>query len=92
MAHEYEGNMANEFDSFDDSQISDREVESMNAIKLAILFHELYEKHAPEFGYETKDETKIFKANTPNGKLMIKVCREIQNHVKIEIPRDCSRF
>ncbi|MCP4103095.1 MAG: hypothetical protein GY750_17000 [Lentisphaerae bacterium] len=56
----------------------------MNAIKLAILFHELYEKHAPEFGYETKDETKVFKAHTPNGKLMIKVCRDIQKHVKIE--------
>jgi len=56
----------------------------MNAIKLAILFHDLYEEHAPEFGYETKDETKIFKAHTPNGKLMIKVCREIQKHVQIE--------
>jgi len=56
----------------------------MNAIKLAILFHELYEKHAPEFGYETRDETKTFKAHTPNGKLMIKVCREIQKHVKID--------
>ncbi len=56
----------------------------MNAIKLAILFHELYEKHAPEYGYETNDETKIFKAYTPNGKLMIKVCREIQKTVKME--------
>ena len=56
----------------------------MNAIKLAILFHELYEKHAHEYGYETKDETKIFKAYTPNGKLMIRVCREIQKIVKVE--------
>ena len=56
----------------------------MNAIKLAILFHELYEKHAHEYGYETNDETKVFKAHTPNGKLMIRVCREIQKHVKIE--------
>ena len=56
----------------------------MNAIKLAILFHELYEEHAHEFGYETKEETKTFNAYTPNGKLMIKVCREIQKHVKIE--------
>tara|TARA_R110000737_G_scaffold349446_2_gene385682 strand:- start:294 stop:485 length:192 start_codon:yes stop_codon:yes gene_type:complete len=56
----------------------------VNAIKLAILFHDLYEKHAHEFGYETKDETKIFKAHTPNGKLMIKVCREIQTQVRVE--------
>jgi hypothetical protein len=56
----------------------------MNAIKLAVLFHELYEKYAPEYGYETKDETKIFKAQTPNGQLMIRVCREIQKIVRVE--------
>jgi hypothetical protein len=56
----------------------------VNAVKLAVLFHKLYEKHAPEYGYDTKNETKIFKAHTPNGKLMIRVCREIQKHVKIE--------
>ena len=56
----------------------------MNAIKLAILFHELYEKFAPEYAYETKAETKEFKSYTPNGKLMIRVCREIQKTVKIE--------
>ncbi|MDO9586073.1 MAG: hypothetical protein Q7I93_06280 [Syntrophales bacterium] len=54
----------------------------MNAIKLAILFHELYEKHAPEYGYETKEQTKIFQANTPNGKLMIRVCREILKAIR----------
>ena len=56
----------------------------MNAIKLAILFHELYEEFAPEYGHETKDETKEFKAYTPNGRLMIRVCRELQKTVKIE--------
>jgi hypothetical protein len=58
--------------------------EGMNAIKLATLFHELYEQYAPEYGYETKNETKVFKAYTPNGKLMIRVCREIQKIVKVE--------
>jgi len=56
----------------------------MNAIKLAILFHELYEQYAPEYGYETKEQTKIFCSDTPNGKLMIRVCREIQKFVKVE--------
>ena len=56
----------------------------MNAIKLAILFHELYEKYAPEYGYKTRNKTKVFNATTPNGKLMIRVCREIQKHIKIE--------
>jgi hypothetical protein len=55
----------------------------MNAIKLAILFHELYEKYAPLYGYATKDETKTFDASTANGRLMIRVCREIQQHVKM---------
>lgn len=49
----------------------------MNAIKLAVKFHELYEKYAPEYGYETKETTKVFNASSPNGKLMIRVCREI---------------
>ncbi len=56
----------------------------MNPIRLAILFHELYEKYAPEYGYETNQATKIFQANTPNGKLMIRVCREIQKHIEIK--------
>jgi hypothetical protein len=50
----------------------------MNAIKLAIRFHELYEKYAPEYGYDTKEESRTFDASSPNGKLMIRICREIQ--------------
>jgi len=49
----------------------------MGAIKLATLFHNLYENYAPEYGYETRKETRIFKADTPNGRLMIRVCEEI---------------
>jgi hypothetical protein len=39
--------------------------------KLAQLFHNVYEKLAPSFGYETRQETKIFDKNSNNGKLMI---------------------
>ena len=46
-------------------------------IELAILFHNTYEKLAPSFGYETRTETKIFNPDSPNGKLMIAVCKEI---------------
>ena len=49
----------------------------MESIELAALFHSLYEKYAPEYGYITKKETRDFKAHTPNGKLMIRVCQEI---------------
>lgn len=62
-------------------------MELMNAIKLAILFHELYEKYAPEYGYETREQSKVFQAHTPNGKLMIRVCREIQKVVDVDSKR-----
>lgn len=45
--------------------------------EIAILFHNKYEELAPKFGYETRMETKEFKKNSNNGKLMIAVCREI---------------
>lgn len=46
-------------------------------VELAILFHNTYERLAPSFGYETRLDTKSFEANTPNGMLMIAVCKEI---------------
>ena len=51
----------------------------MDALELAILFHETYERLAPSFGYETRDDTKKFDPRTKNGKLMIAVCQEIIN-------------
>jgi hypothetical protein len=47
------------------------------AEKLARQFHETYEKLAPQFGYETREETRDFDATTPNGRLMVAVCGEI---------------
>lgn len=44
---------------------------------LARQFHEIYERRAPEFGYETRTETREFDPTTPNGRLMIAVCGEI---------------
>lgn len=41
---------------------------------LARRFHDLYEKLAPSFGYETREDTRTFDPSTPNGKLMIAVC------------------
>lgn len=45
--------------------------------ELAASFHEIYERLAPSFCYETRKETKDFDAATPNGQLMIYTCREI---------------
>ena len=38
----------------------------MDAKELAILFHETYEKLAPQFGYSTRIETRSFDPDTPN--------------------------
>ena len=51
--------------------------ETIEEVELAILFHNTYERLAPSFGYETRVDTKSFDTTTPNGKLMIAVCKEI---------------
>ncbi len=48
-----------------------------NAHGLAVLFHQTYERMAPDFGYETRMETREFDASTPNGQLMIAVCESV---------------
>lgn len=47
------------------------------AQRLATEFHEIYERLAPIFGYETRPDTKQFDPNSKNGKLMIAVCGNI---------------
>ena len=54
----------------------------MDALSLAKLFHEIYERRAPEFGYETRKETKEFDPTAPNGQLMVAVCGEIIKHME----------
>ncbi len=51
--------------------------EKIFAEKLARKFHNEYERLAPSFGYETRDDTKQFDPESPNGQLMIAVCEEI---------------
>ena len=50
----------------------------MTAEELARWLHDTYERLAPEFGYETRAETRQFDPTTPNGRLMIAVCGELQ--------------
>lgn len=45
--------------------------------KLAEKFHDHYERLAPYYGYSTRTETRVFNPQTPNGHLMIAVCREL---------------
>jgi len=63
-----------------DAQMLDKvepKKETLEEVELAILFHNTYEKLAPSFGYETRVDTKSFETTTPNGMLMIAVCKEI---------------
>jgi len=53
----------------------------MNGKELAVLFHETYERLAPEFGYKTREDTKEFSEYTVNGQLMIAVCNEVLCHL-----------
>lgn len=47
------------------------------AARVAVLFHEAYEKLAPNFGYETRPDTKVFDPESANGRLMIATCGEV---------------
>ena len=63
--------------------------ETIQEVELAILFHNTYEKLAPSFGYETRLDTKSFETTTPNGKLMIAVCKEI---IKWQKEQDKNKY
>ena len=65
----------------------------MTPEEIAILFHETYERLAPQFGYETRKETRAFDPVTPNGRLMIAVCGQVANaivHVAVVEEREAS--
>ncbi|WJJ54970.1 hypothetical protein [Xanthomonas phage RTH11] len=47
------------------------------ALELAKIFHALYERYASSVGYATRVETRAFNPNTPNGRLMQKVCLDL---------------
>ena len=44
---------------------------------MARMFHDLYERLAPSFGYETREDTKAFDPQSKNGRLMVEVCGQV---------------
>ena len=54
------------------------------ARELAVRFHECYERLAPDYGYETREDTKSFDHESKNGKLMVAVCAEMLSFSKAE--------
>ena len=63
------------------------------ALSLALLFHETYERLAPNYGYETRIATRQFDPDSPNGRLMIAVCGEIYREriAALKAERDALR-
>ena len=62
------------------------------AVKLATRFHETYERLAPSFGYETRQDTKVFDPESKNGKLMVAVCQEIGSSLAISAIEENERL
>ncbi len=54
--------------------------------ELAQLFHEAYERLAPDFGYETRKASAKPWAEVPekNKQLMVAVCGEVLSHLSSE--------
>ena len=53
----------------------------MNREKIARLFHNTYEELAPQFGYETREDTKEFDPESKNGKLMLEVWERVVKEI-----------
>lgn len=54
-------------------------------------FHETYERLAPQFGYETRADTRQFESESKNRQLMIAVCGEIVREAeRAQMERDCA--
>lgn len=63
--------------------IESKQPSPSDAEQLARLFHETYERLAPQFGYETRKETKQFDPSSPNGKLMVAVCGALKARLSV---------
>ena len=46
---------------------------------------QIYERLAPEYGYVTREETKVSNPDSPNGQLMIAVCSEVCRRAGLEV-------
>ncbi len=55
--------------------------------QLTCLFHDTYEDFAKEYGYETRNDTKVFDMESPNGKTMYKTVEKIMTPYLDEIER-----
>lgn len=61
-------------------------LEAMTAEELAQLFHDTYEKLAPDYGYETRKASAVLWSDVPepNKSLMIAVADKVLDRIKLE--------
>lgn len=69
----------------------DRYEKEAKALCSPEIFHELYEKYAPFFGYETRTETREFDRKSKNGQLMVRVCSAIAADVAAKLREGAKR-
>lgn len=55
-----------------------------DGLDIAIEFHQTYERMAVDRGFVTRDDTKVFEPDSPNGRLMIAVCHEVGCKIRKE--------
>ena len=65
---------------------TERAGRTISAEQLAQKFHDAYERMAPEYGYETRSDTKSFDPESKNGRLMIAVCSELMAYTSPPAP------
>lgn len=64
----------------------------MDIEKLAREGHDAYERLAPQFGYETRIDTRKFDPTSPNGRLMMAVYAHIAALVAEEAAKVCEEM
>ena len=59
---------------------------------LAKFFHETYERLAPSYGYTTRPETRELDFDSPNGQLMVVVCKEVLEYLAEVKPQGSKEY
>ena len=60
--------------------------QTTSQVEAARRFHDTYERLAPKFGYTTREDTRVFDPDSPNGKLMTAVCAELASQQEVAAP------
>lgn len=54
---------------------------------ITILFHDTYEEVSKKYGYQTREDTKVFDMESPNGKTMYETVEKIMTPYLQELER-----